>query len=566
MGIGKLGQLGKGLGRLGPLQGASSPQPSPLQMVTLSKSYTFEGDSIIAGNLPGVPNRIQDFAATYLTGTILNRGVGGTTTAQIAASTAAETTQQKAGYGIVGTSRNDTSSLVGTTGIVSGAMTQYAIIAGIVSPEWAFMGPPLADIEPYGDPAAAQCASISRKMAAAYPGRFIDINYILRQHPDGSANDAADIAAGYTPRSTRLQPNSSINSLHPGAIGNKYIADEGVTSWAQACEGALAFANPYTEWRLSGVAAATAQTNGGAVMQAPIKGTPDACAIVGGDTANFQISNSGAITRKTGAVITAPFSLIRFSATKNGLRTIGLIKLFIGAADTSCSDVTFDGKAFMMMPDSMSGVNASKASFFVALAPTADGTSRFVLGSDDTAHSISVEVTTGNRVRVLGKNAAGSVVLNCQTAAVDAILSGTGVVWVFFSTDMSGAGGTANTQMYVNETASKSFVSAIGGETLVFNNRAVIGAQAQLNQNPYKGGLRVFGMFNDFIDWSNSARRAEVYDSATRAAKLLPSNGAVNGIAPLVWLPGNAADRAWGYNGGTGGDFVTALLPSTTFG
>jgi hypothetical protein len=99
------------------------------------------------------------------------------------------------------------------------------------------------------------------------------------------------------------------------------------------------------------------------------------------------------------------------------------------------------------------------------------------------------------------------------------------------------------------------------GGTVNFSKRLILGTQTMTRRAPFLGWLREFWMARDYIDWSVSARRDEVYNSSTLAAVNLPSNGAVNAIVPFFWLPGNDADKYWGDNRGTGGPSVAYILP-----
>lgn len=72
-----------------------------------------------------------------------------------------------------------------------------------------------------------------------------------------------------------------------------------------------------------------------------------------------------------------------------------------------------------------------------------------------------------------------------------------------------------------------------------------------------QGGAKFLWVANDKVDWSVLADR-----DAARGT--MPSDDKIAGVAPFLCFNGNAADCAWGANRGSGGDFLTALLPGTT--
>lgn len=554
------------------------PSP-PLGTLVLDKIFTMYGDSITAGNLAGSGNSIAELLATYVTGIVANEGIGSQTSQQITAritnadptinTPAVTRAQLNAGRVWVEQGRNNWSSQIGTTGMVDQVMSDYATAIAALTGDYAVIPPVNANIEPYGDPAWAQCISLARRLSVAYPGKVIDWRKKLMEYNNFSAADWANVLQDITPASTRMIPPE--NSLHPGRKGNAVIAWDIAYRYNSAMQGSDIFINPWEEFHLTSTAASTAQTNGGAVATATIFGTPDQCTLISGDRTNFTINNSGAITRSTATVLTAPYYEWQVRVVKGTKWCIGTVRVYIGASDNSSTDSVFDGLVFMVQPSGAPTSNSQKMSGFVALACAAgtDGTSMYIVGNENFGR-FTIERNVNNRLRVIVKDnsAAPGVavgVLQTLSTGVGLVTFSAGLVWYFWSMDLSPA--TPLKTQYINETVGGSTTQSLtsGGTAFMNTNRLVVAAQSQTNANPFKGTIRALWAATDYIDWSDPARRAEVYNSSTLAAVALPSNGAVNGIVPFLWMPGNSADRAWGYNRGTGGDFVTALLPGTQF-
>lgn len=69
-------------------------------------------------------------------------------------------------------------------------------------------------------PQIASIQALNATLASTYGSRYIDVLGWLQAHGDNSANDNADIAAGYTPRSLRF------DSLHLNDAGYALVAQK----------------------------------------------------------------------------------------------------------------------------------------------------------------------------------------------------------------------------------------------------------------------------------------------------------------------------------------------------
>jgi lysophospholipase L1-like esterase len=65
----------------------------------------------------------------------------------------------------------------------------------------------------------ADIGTLNADLAEMYGSRYLDVLAYLQSKGDGSANDIADVAAGYTPRSLR------VDALHLNPAGYQHVAD-----------------------------------------------------------------------------------------------------------------------------------------------------------------------------------------------------------------------------------------------------------------------------------------------------------------------------------------------------
>lgn len=545
--------------------------PSPAHLL---KPFVPYGDSLTAGGF-ATPYEYWAIIAGLVTGAgVYHQGIGSQTSSQVVARmTGADPTivtpgltlaEMLAAHVWAAFGRNDTSSAIGTTGIVAGIMANFATaVATITSSTYALIPPPTANIEPYGDPANAQCKSVLRKLCVLYPTRTLSWNRSLAESSNKSIRDRAAVDAGYTPASTRILPNDTENSLHFGRKGNSVIAREGLL-WLKACDGGVPYAFPEQEVFVEGSAAATARTSNGLIATARFQGTPAACRLVRSTLAGAAIDSAGRITNAGNSPLLDAWYEFWFQGlTAGNVETnVGYLKVFVGASDTTLQNVRADGIWFATQPDAPTGLDSKKMSGIEVFtpAPGTDGQSMFLRGNENFGR-FTIERNSSNRFRVIGKDnsaAPGTSVVVLQSLATGAGLMTAGIeYWVFWSFDTTV--GTSASRLWVGDTSAKAADVMTSNATIFLNNRGVIGAQSQANANPFRGWRRLSLVARDYIDWGVQARRDE-------ARAVLGSNFAINGIVPFDCFGGTAGDWAWGKNKGTGGmDFVTALPPRAAF-
>lgn len=599
------------------VSGASARFAFKQTELSLTRPAVWFGDSLTAGNISGTAYSMPSFVLYRLAGKSDNEGIGSTTSAQISARVInSDTTivspqwnltraQQLAGWVSLEMMRNDLNSVVGATGFMAPGYANYDKSVAAVQAaggDFVVVSPPNAGagisadgsvvgfvIEPAGDPSWAACLAIADRLTAVYPDREVDMKYLLQQMGDGSAADNSDLAADATPRSARLQTSGAYNALHPGPKGNYLLANSWSIPWLRAQEGQGVFAMPFQRRTTAamqpfpgtpGIIASTANTQGGFVTKAPVRGTPYGFALTGGNTTDFAIDAQGNITRATSTVLTNVQDITFTAYSAIGPPSVGKLRLFFGDPTTAASDTTFDGTRFMVQPEAPTGQNAQAVSVVAAFSTAVgtDGTSMYLLGNEKFGR-LTLERNVGNRFRLIAKadNTAdsgypltdqGNTVAILQTASTGngLITNATGIVWVFMSFNLAPA--TPTQSVYVNEAASVSAITATQGATASLNYRSIIAAQSQSGAAPFKGVFRTLWVAPGVaVDWSVAANRAAFYNSSTKAAVNLPANGSFTpsgsstAVIPSIWMPGNDADRFWGNNRGSLGRFVTTGLP-----
>ena len=542
--------------------------PAPF-FITLSTTFTMWGDSLTAGAFAS-PYEIWRLLQGYTSGlSVINQGIGGQTSAEITARVVAGDPAQLAGNNCLEMGRNDLTSTIGTADPVPGIMANYATsVAAIVGKggSYVVVSPPNADIEPFGDPAWAQCVSLHRNLVATYPTKTMDWrNPLIWAAALNYGPDQINVVANETPATTRTLSSGVVNSLHMGRKGDEAIAYPLFLPWLRARDGGTPYAFPYQEVQVTGAAAATARTLNGLVSTARFEGTPASCILLRSTLPGAVIASDGKITNAGANSLTASYYEFWYAGLTAGgaITETGYQRTFIGASDTTLTSVKADGIWFATQPGAPSGLNSQKMSGVevFSCATGTDGTSMFLIGNENFGR-FTIERNVNNRFRVIGKDnstAPGTsiAVLQSSPSGAGLITAATGEVWVFWSFDINA--GTPLSQIYINDTSAQAAAVLTQGATVFLNNRSIQGAQSQANANPFKGTRKFSWVANDYIDWSVQARRDE-------ARGTLTSNFAINGIVPFICFGGTAADWAWGNNRGTGGGtFVTALPQGSSF-
>lgn len=162
------------------------------------------GDGVV-----GLPTRWWTTLASELGRNITNNGVGGTDYPTTATSQLADTvyTNRINIYWAGHNNTNVTNDMAAIASMVAHQTGQRRFL---------ILLPTISAGKAANDP-----TTIAERVAimAAYPNNYVDVPGMLATHGDGSANDNADIANGYTPRSLR----AIADDIHLTATGQAYV-------------------------------------------------------------------------------------------------------------------------------------------------------------------------------------------------------------------------------------------------------------------------------------------------------------------------------------------------------
>lgn len=191
--------------------------PSPVPPVTPAPDKVAAwGDSFTAGLFP-------DDLAALLDRPVFNGGVGGETSVQILARIMADTVHRK-DAAVLWIGRNNFGDPERVKADIARAVASLenpdhhfvvlSIVNGDTPSEW------------LGGPDYATIAQLNADLAAAYPGRFLDVRSLLVSHYDPtSAQDVIDHQHDVPPASLRANTGSlEYDFLHPNPSGTELIA------------------------------------------------------------------------------------------------------------------------------------------------------------------------------------------------------------------------------------------------------------------------------------------------------------------------------------------------------
>jgi lysophospholipase L1-like esterase len=196
----------------------------------ISSSTVFAwGDSLTTGNQDGSGTTYPNVLAGLLGGgrLVYNEGYPGAISPAILSHVQA-LPQAFGNLNIFEMGRNDHNAPSNVKGSIAAAVaeltTNHYLVTSILP----------ATTDPAGD--LATIATLNSDLSTLYSSRFVDVLAALQAHGDGSANDNADIAAGWIPRSLRWNNSGTIDPLHLNAAGytvmaNAYYAKVQANGW-----------------------------------------------------------------------------------------------------------------------------------------------------------------------------------------------------------------------------------------------------------------------------------------------------------------------------------------------
>ena len=534
------------------LTAGSSEAVPPLE---LPDGLICEGDSRTQGTsaVAAVYGDWPTLLSAQVNGTVTNNGNGGDTTADVLADIAAESAGDKAKPHVIEAGYNDYSG-----GISADTVDNIAdMVTALGHSNVLVIGIPHATTQQKGEFLWAEQELVNQQLRDTYTARFVDTMPVLQAHHDGSGTDLTNVAEDTIPTSL-LDPDDPGNVVHLNATGNGYVAEEAILPALGGIVGDIGMPSHFRKFAI------TSEAEAGSV-QAAIRGTPGSMSISG--SALFAIDNSGVITFTPGAP-TEPYYDLTVGARKGARSLSQTLRLGIGsrAADTP-KKVTFNDKMRIVMPRAPSGLDSGLISLAVLGLKMAagDGVVQYIVGGELT-NRFTLTRTSTNKLQLQVYNSSGASVLNFRTAAN--VLAADNFDAFFFSADLSGAGGSANCQIYRNSTSTMTFTTGTGGATMHLDRKYVFGAQNDSSGNPWQGGdIGVVMAWSGIkIDWSNAANRDALWNSGTRLPTPLANDGsftpsgAGSPAVPFLCWGGNKADWYSGRNRGSGGTTIGAPL------
>lgn len=218
-------------------------------------------------------------------------------------------------------------------------------------------------------------------------------------------------------------------------------------------------------------------------------------------------------------------------------------------AATAFASVTFDGaNDYMTRGGALTGLTDGQQFTFGwrgTLNAAGNGSFRVLYKHGD--NRFYVQLTSANRIAVIGANASGTTILSLLPS--DTYTDATGEIALLVSADLS----VPTASAYVNGVDVTDTPLTLTNDTIDFTPTD-IGAFATSAGSAKFAGTTQFLYFDDaYLDLSVSANRDKFL-----AANIGADGSGPTGVQPLVYLTGNAA--AWnsvsGLNLGTGGAFT----------
>lgn len=550
--------------------------PYPAEVITLTDPVTVFGHSYWADSAQTSRICVFDLLrGTYVFGTLDNEGKAGQDTTEIADRVDdTDTTivdpdagltraEQVAGDVILGMGRNLFSNTAGRSTVMTTGFADLARAVAELTGEYLIVCDHTGRNYPIGQAVWAQCEVWKRTVMQDYPNQSVDWYWQLAKWCEGSDQDLIDLFNGAPPSSMTTYETGEVDTTHAGTRGNKAMAYEPIYNWMRwrADPAGSFFMPPFHEAWLTGFAAATAVTTSGAVYTTPRQGTGIAFSLQEGDATKFAVNAStGAVTCVSTFVAAEPYYDLVIRGTKGGVSIDTTLRLWIGKDTYGCDDraVSRDTGGPIAFADAPSGISSKAISVIVGVqcGTGTDGDRMYLLGSESS--SLALYRDTDNKVKLICRNSTGTTIVSMVSSAT--LTEADGMTWVAVSADL--LPGSPTESMYFNGTNVLAGGSTLtSGGTIDWNKRAVILADSPSLTYAWEGTLRDFWCATSYIDWAVSARRDERFNSGTKAAVALPSNGAINSITPIYWTPGNIADLYWGrcgtgQNAGTGPEGV----------
>jgi hypothetical protein len=500
----------------------------------LTDSVTFSGDSNMANNQASAGNRSSDVATRYMTGTVYNIAVSGSTPPEIRAVFAALPADRQNDPGVTSTGFGN--GLDGTTrGLPESALVDMQAIrtaapARIIQGNWRASG--------LGTREWVASRKFSRLQKAAFGGYFFDALPFLVKFAGATAAEDANARLGIPPASL------FVDGLHQGDAGTSIVGrEEALMVRAQGIGAPYLHSDEFN---------ATSDLAGAAVGSLRFIGTPVRWRIIdGNDEGAYQINPStGAITVAVAGIAADVTELFVQADSTKGESNVARCVVF-RAGDASSLVVLAGNGASGLSAFEMANATASTKLTIVIAGRMIDAEVAGYLSQKTTANTDQTLVNkNGKRFTFTPRNMAGDL-LGTVTGPIAANPYGDNVWFMCVDT----ATGVATIKATVNE------------ETVVIGTIAVADGLIDLsgtfnlfrsgNTLQVKFGHRMTWIAQGLIDINDPTKRALFYDPVSKLPRDL-GDGTVGGIRPLVYLKGGLGNLGTGRNFGNGDDLFAA--------
>jgi len=241
---------------------------------------------------------------------------------------------------------------------------------------------------------------------------------------------------------------------------------------------------------------------------------------------------------------------------------LGVAGILTGQKNYIAPAVVFDGGDYLTRGADLTGATTSKLALFSCwVYPQAAATNGYIYHSSNA--NFRIQLTSGSKFLVSGKNSGGSVILSATSNASYSIntwyhllfavdMADTGKRWWYINGSLDSTTWTTYTNDSINFSDTNHAIgAAVAGTTII---------TATLSDTYIAG--------SQWLDLSTLANRSKFRTNAGRPVFLGSDGSAPTGVAPLIYMRGAASNYAT--NKGTGGGFTTtgtltdaAITPST---
>lgn len=233
-----------------------------------------------------------------------------------------------------------------------------------------------------------------------------------------------------------------------------------------------------------------------------------------------------------------------------------------GVAPFTCDAADFDGtNDWMARGGALTGIADGKAGTFACCfrVDGGDGTFRglYIINTTTAAAGFSVFLDSSNRLNVIARNTAGTLILNKITTSTYAA----GATWYVMEASWDLAATTSH--LYVNDAAPTLGTNTNTDDTIDYTKDNVGIAARGDGATKFSGCLAEVFFHTTYIDLSVEANRRKFISATGKPVSLGADGSTPLGVQPLVYqrIADGAAASTFATNLGSGGNFtITGTL------